>query len=118
MADSASVLRSFLQGHKLHSEVIAYILEDSAKGLGCESVGDYAGYWAQSDCDFTSTVLTHVGQFKDGTSAARIQLSRLRVAWQHAILESSKTPTVQPTDPDLPLSTEEAAVQQNAWTAV
>ena len=120
MADnSAATLVAFLQGHRLDQTVINFILADVSIGLGCESVSDFSGYFTQSECDFKGTILQHLEAFKEGGNAAKIQLSRLRVAWAAAVAATNQATESQPpvADPEAPLSQEEAKAQAAAWTA-
>jgi hypothetical protein len=85
------------------------------EGLGCESVSDFAGFWTSVTDSFQSDVIAHIS-LED--RAKRIQLSRLRVAWQQANSEQQRIPGQEPADPEAPLSQPEADQLQKGWGAV
>ena len=101
-------LRAFLTGHRLHAEV--------GSGLGCESFSDFAGYWSAASQDFEADILNHLPTFKGGGGGARIQLSRLQIAWGQAGGEMAKAQVPGPTDLESPPRTEESQAQQQGWT--
>ena len=102
MADPAGVLRSFLLSHKLDDSVINFVLADCSSRLGCESISDFAGYWTDSKADFHGDILAHLDSFKDKGNPSKIQLSRLRIAWQQAAGEAGKAQTPPLADPEAP----------------
>ena len=115
MADPAGVLRSFLLSHKLDDSVINFVLADCSSRLGCESISDFAGYWTDSKADFQGDILAHLDSFKDRGNPAKIQLSRLRIAWHQAAGKAGKAQTPPLADPEAPLSPEESKAQEMAW---
>ncbi len=84
MADPTGVFRSFLPSHKLVVSVVIFVTASCSSGLGCERISDFAGYWTDSTADFHGDILAHLDGFKDKGNPAKIQLSRLRIAWQQA----------------------------------
>jgi hypothetical protein len=75
MSDSAAALLStFLLGHKIDQAVVNYILADTALGLGCESLSDFAGYFTAEECDSRGSILAHVDKLKESTNASKIRL--------------------------------------------
>ena len=115
MADPTAVLRSFLLSHKLDESVVNFITASCSRGLGCESISDFAGYWTDNTADFYGDILAHIDAFKDKNNPSKIQLSRLRIAWQQAAGATGKAQPPSISDPEAPLSPEEAKAQETAW---
>ena len=65
MADPTAVLRSFLLSRKLDESVVNFITASCSRGLGCESISDFAGYWTDNTADFYGDILAHADAFKD-----------------------------------------------------
>ena len=84
MAIPTAVLCSLLLSHKLVESVVNYVTVSRSRGLGCESLSDFAGSWAHNTADFYEDILAHVDAFMNKSNQSMIQLSRLRIAWQQA----------------------------------
>ena len=113
MPSSKELLEQFLTARSLHECVIGHVTRE----LGCESISDFAGYWVEVGDTFSEDVIAHLHATLD-ERARRIQLSRLRIAWQNANGEVRKEPTEDPVDLEAPLTNSEAVIQKQGWQDV
>eukprot|EP00438_Fugacium_kawagutii_P026754 Skav216444 [mRNA] locus=scaffold50:123913:124737:+ [translate_table: standard] len=96
--------------HKVAPQVFAAL-----RHLGCESVADFVGLYAEADYEESlKEVLQQTAEFKTD----RIQLSRLRVAWARAKQDlSNTTPGTQDDNLEAPLPPEVRQRQEDAFFA-
>ena len=87
---ASEVLKQFLVARTLHTSVVKFVT--SQEGLGCESLADFAGYWTSLEDSLRQDVITHLATELGDDKVQKLQLSRLRIAWQQAAIELRSAP--------------------------
>ena len=80
MADPTAPLRFLLLSYMLRGPVVNFTTANCSRGLGRESISDFAGYWTNHTADLSWDIFVHTNAFKDKINPSKAQPSRWRIA--------------------------------------
>ena len=69
-------MQFLLLSYMLRGPVVNFTTAKRARGLGCQSISDFAGYWTDDTADLSGDILVHINAFKDKSNPSKAQPSR------------------------------------------